>query len=271
VTTSSRRGNGRLGGPVERVDAVIFDTDGVVTRTATVHAAAWTRTFDEYLRGRAGATGAPFVPFSAEDYVRHVDGRSRYDGVAAFLASRGIRLPRGEPGDPRDRETVCGLGNRKNEHFLTQVREHGVEPFASTLALARRLQQRAIRTAVVSASESCATVLAAAGATELFDVRVDGLDAASLGLASKPDPALFLEAARRLGTDPATTAVVEDALAGVEAGRRGDFGLVVGVDRTGHAEDLAEHGADVVVPDLAYLDFDEEGRWTVVTGPAEHG
>jgi beta-phosphoglucomutase family hydrolase len=262
--------SGRPNGPVERVASVIFDTDGVVTRTATVHAAAWKKLFDEYLRRRADATGEPFRPFSEEDYVRFVDGRSRYDGVRNFLASRGVLLPSGEPGDPWEAETVDGLGNRKNEYFLAQLRENGVRPFDSTVALVRGLRQRAIRTGVVSASENCAAVLAAAGVAELFDVRVDGQDAAALGLASKPDPALYLEAARRLGTAPARVAVVEDALAGVEAGRRGKFGLVVGVDRTGHGDALAAHGADVVVPDLAYLDFDDEGRWTVVTGPAEH-
>ena len=264
-------GNWRTNGPVERIAAVIFDTDGVVTRTATVHAAAWKALFDEYLRRRADATGEPFVPFADEDYVRYVDGRSRYDGVQGFLTSRGIVLPRGEPGDPSDRETVCGLGNRKNEHFLAQLRDHGVEPFDSTLNLARRLRRRGLRTGVVSASENCAAVLAAVDAGQLFDVRVDGLDAAALGLASKPDPALFLEAARRLDTVPARAAVVEDALAGVEAGRRGGFGLVVGVDRTGHTEALLDHGADVVVADLADLDVDEKGRWTVVAMRAEHG
>jgi beta-phosphoglucomutase family hydrolase len=262
-------GNLRTNGPVERIAAVIFDTDGVVTRTATVHAAAWKALFDEYLRRRAAATGEPFVPFVDEDYVRYVDGRSRYEGVEAFLASRGIVLPAGEPGDPSDRETVCGLGNRKNENFLAQLRDHGVEPFDSTLALVRRLQRRAIRTAVVSASENCAAVLDAVGARQLFDVRVDGVDAAALGLASKPDPALFLEAARRLDTEPASAAVVEDALAGVEAGRRGGFGLVVGIDRTGHSDALVDHGADVVVSDLAALDVDDEGQWTVVAVPTE--
>jgi trehalose 6-phosphate phosphatase len=258
---------GRADGPVERVVAVIFDTDGVVTRTATVHAAAWKALFNEYLRRRADATGQQFVAFSDEDYVRYVDGRSRYEGVEEFLASRDIVLPPGEPDDAPDRETVCGLGNRKNEHFVAQVRNHGVEPFHSTLELARRLRERRIRTAVVSASENCAAVLDAACATPLFDVRVDGLDAAALGLASKPNPALFLEAARRLGTPPARAAVVEDALAGVQAGRTGGFGLVVGVDRTGHADALGDHGADVVVNDLAELDIDDTGRWTVAAGP----
>jgi alpha,alpha-trehalase len=263
--------DGRTDGPAERLAAVIFDTDGVVTRTASVHAAAWKALFDEYLRHRAESTGQPFVPFGDEDYVRYVDGRSRHDGVEGFLASRGIVLPPGEPDDPPERATVCGLGNRKNEHFLAQLRDHGVEAFDSTLDLVRRLQQRAIRTAVVSASENCAAVLAAVDATQLFDVRVDGRDAAALGLAGKPDPALFLEAARRLEVAPSRAAVVEDALAGVEAGRRGGFGLVVGVDRTGHTDALEECGADVVVPDLAHLDVDNEGQWTIVARPAEHG
>ncbi len=262
VTEGSTSGDGHRV-PVPRVAAVIFDTDGVITRTASVHAAAWKAMFDDFLRRWAEKTGEPFVPFDDEDYVRDVDGRARYDGVAGFLATRGIPLPRGEPSDPPDRDTVCGLGNRKNDAFAAQVREHGVEPFESTLVLARSLRAHGIRTAVVSASENCAAVLAAAGADGLFDVRVDGLDAAALGLAGKPDPALFLEAARRLGVAPGQAAVVEDALAGVEAGRRGGFGLVVGVDRTGHADALAAHGADVVVADLAYLDVDDEGRWSV--------
>jgi HAD superfamily hydrolase (TIGR01509 family) len=253
----------RTGAPVEHVRAVIFDTDGVVTRTATVHAAAWKSLFDQYLRGRAAVTGEPFVPFADEDYARYVDGRARYDGVEAFLASRGIVLPRGVPADPSDRETVCGLGNRKNAQFLAQIASHGVEPFESTLALVRVLRSAGIATAVVSASENCAAVLDAVGAGELFDARVDGIDAAAEGLAGKPDPALFLEAARRLDVPPSHAAVVEDALAGVEAGRRGGFGLVVGVDRTGHAEALAAHGADVVVDDLAALHVDADGRWAV--------
>jgi alpha,alpha-trehalase len=254
---------GRTDGPAERVDAVVFDTDGVITRTATVHAAAWKELFDDFLRRRAAATGDPFVAFSDEDYLRFVDGRARYDGVDAFLRSRDVILPRGEPADPSDRETVCGLGNRKNDHFVALVREHGVEPFESSLALVRTLRARGIRTAVVSASENCAAVLDAAGASGLFDARVDGLDATRLGLAGKPAPDLFVEAARRLGVEPAQTTVVEDALAGVEAGRNGGFGLVVGVDRQGQAAALAARGADVVVADLADFDVDESGRWSV--------
>jgi beta-phosphoglucomutase family hydrolase len=253
-------------GPVRRLIAVIFDTDGVVTRTASVHRAAWKALFDSYLRDRASSSGEAFVPFDEEDYVRYVDGVARYEGVEGFLDSRGISIPRGLPGDAPGTDSVCALGNAKNEQFLEQIRLHGVEPFETTLALARDLHRSEIATAVVSASESCAAVLRAAGAADLFDVRVDGVDAKELGLASKPDPALFLEAARRLGVDPADAAVVEDALAGVDAGRRGHFGLVVGVDRTDHATALKEHGADVVVADLASFTVHPDGTWSVGPG-----
>lgn len=255
---------GRTDPPVEKVLAVIFDTDGVVTRTASVHAAAWKGLFDSYLRERAETTGSGFVEFSDDDYLRYVDGKARADGVASFLASRGIDLPVGGPEDPPGAETVWGLGNSKNEVFTKIVADRGVEAFSTTLDLARSLRRSGIRTGVVSASENCAAVLAAAGAADLFEVRVDGLDAASLGLPGKPDPALFLEAARRLDVAPAAAAVVEDALAGVEAGRRGGFGLVVGVDRNGHPDELARHGADVVVSDLAQLEVDDHGGWRVV-------
>jgi len=257
----------RTDGPAAAVEAFIFDTDGVVTRTAVVHAGAWKQIFDEELRARADATGQAFVPMSDSDYLRYVDGKARFDGVAAFLASRGIELPYGDPDDPPERETVCGLGNRKNERFLEIVASDGVAPFESTLDLVRGLRAAGIRTAVVSASENAAAILDAAGAGDLFEARVDGLDARALGLPGKPDPALFLEAARRIGVAPPATAVVEDALAGVEAGRRGSFGLVVGVDRGGQADELTAHGADIVVPDLAFLDVDADGRWS--TRPRE--
>lgn len=242
------------------ITAFIFDTDGVVTRTATVHAAAWKALFDAFLAEHAASAGVPFVPFTDDDYRRYVDGRARYDGVAAFLESRGIALAHGSPDDPVDRPTVCGLGNRKNEAFVAEVREHGVEPFESTLALVRRLREDGIRTAVVSASENCQAILEAARADGLFDVRVDGLDATRLGLASKPEPDLFLEAARRLGVRPEQAAVVEDAIAGVQAARRGGFGLVVGVDRVGTPDVLRANGADVVVADLAQLGLDDHAR-----------
>lgn len=261
----------RRGGPVARLRGAIFDTDGVVTRTATVHRTAWKALFDEFLRGRAVDDGSAFSPFTDEDYARFVDGKPRYDGVESFLASRGITLPRGMPADEAGSATVCGLGNTKNGHFLAAVREHGVEPFTSTLDLVRRMREVGLAVAVVSASENCRLVLEAAGAAELFDVRVDGVDSAELGLAGKPDPALFLEAAGRLGVAPADAVVVEDAIAGVEAGRRGGFGLVVGVDRNHMAASLLDHGADVVVTDLRELTVTEDARWEVHSDAAFHG
>lgn len=235
----------------DTIRAVIFDTDGVVTRTADVHARAWKRLFDTFLAERAAGEGAPFVAFSDDDYFRYVDGKPRYDGVESFLESRSIALPRGTPTDGPDQRTVCGLGNRKNGYFHDHLHEHGVEPFASTLRFAADLRAAGVATAVISASENCAEILESAGATSFFDVRVDGLDANRLALPGKPDPAIFLEAARRLGVAPGDAAIVEDAISGVEAGRAGGFALVIGVDRVGQGDALVTHGADVVVPDLA--------------------
>jgi len=243
-----------------RVQAVIFDTDGVITDTAAVHASAWKQLFDSYLYQRARAEGGEFVPFDpGEDYRRYVDGKPRYDGVASFLESRGISLPRGGPDDPPSDDTVCGLGNQKNQYFVKHLRTQGVEAFASTVEFIHGLQALGIHIAVISASKNCKEVLEAAGVLDLFEVRVDGVVSAELGLAGKPDPAVFLEAARRLGVSAAEAAVVEDAIAGVEAGRRGEFGLVVGVDRTGHPEELAASGADIVVSDLSELTADDTG------------
>ena len=246
-------------------DAVIFDLDGVVTQTAAVHAAAWKRLFDAYLAECAARTGtspgapdpsggAPGAlrPFDLEaDYRLHVDGKPRYDGVRDFLASRGIELPMGDPADPPERETVCGLGNRKNDFFNAEVREHGVRTFPSTVTLIHELRDAGIRVGLMSSSKNTAMVLDVTGTTDLFEVRVDGVVAEQVGLPGKPDPAMYLETARRLGVAAARSVVVEDALSGVEAGRRGRFGLVIGVDRLGQAAELAEAGADVVVDDLA--------------------
>ena len=237
--------------PAADFDAVVFDMDGVVTQTATVHAAAWKALFDAFLEERAQRSGEPFRPFDLEaDYLPYVDGKARYDGVRDFLASRGITLPWGDPADPPDAETVCGLGNRKNDYFLRVVAEKGVQPFATTVALIGRLHEAGVRTAIISASKNASAILDAAGVRDLFAAQVDGTVAERLGLPGKPDPAVFVEAARRLGIAPPRAVVVEDAEAGVEAGHRGGFGLVVGVDRAGHAAALREHGADVVVKDL---------------------
>jgi alpha,alpha-trehalase len=243
---------------LDGLEAVVFDTDGVLTDTASVHAAAWKRLFDEYLARRSEGLGEPFRRFEHADYLHHVDGRSRYDGVAGFLTSRGIQLPWGVPADPPGRGTVCGLGNAKDRWFVAHLREHGADAFPTSVGFVRRLRGAGVRTAVVSASRNMVAVLEAAGLRDLFDVEVDGVEADRLGLAGKPDPALFLEAARQLGVVPARAAVVEDALAGVEAGRRGGFGLVVGVDRGGQAAALAARGADVVVDDLGRLDIEGE-------------
>jgi alpha,alpha-trehalase len=240
---------------LDDLDAVVFDMDGVVTETAVVHAASWKRLFDEYLQARAERTGEPFEPFDEQaDYQRYVDGRNRYDGVRTFLASRGIELPWGDPGDDADRETVCGLGNRKDGYFKAHLREQGARAYESTVDLVRRLRARGVRVGIVTSSRNAEEVLGAAGVRELFDEKVDGVDAAELQLAGKPDPATFVEVAHRLGVEPGRAAVVEDALAGVEAGRRGGFALVVGVDRTGQGDALREAGAHVVVTDLAELD-----------------
>jgi trehalose 6-phosphate phosphatase len=250
---------------LDGLDAVVFDTDGVLTDTASVHAAAWKRLFDEYLALRTSRGQEPFRPYEQADYLRSIDGRPRYDGVAGFLASRGLQLPWGDPDDPPDRETVCGLGNAKDRFFVAHLGEHGADPFPTSVAFVRKLRERGLRTAVVSASRNMVAVLESVGLRELFDAEVDGIEAARLGLPGKPDPALFLEAARRLGVTPDRAAVVEDALAGVEAGRRGRFAVVVGVDRGGQAAALAEHGADVVVTDLGDLVL--EGTGAAQGGP----
>jgi HAD superfamily hydrolase (TIGR01509 family) len=237
------------------IDAVVLDTDGVVTDTARTHAAAWKRAFDEFLRDRGRRAGTSLPPFDIEaDYLRFVDGRARADGARAFLASRGIVLPeRSDDAGPGrgDAETLDSLLDRKTRYFLDEVREHGVVAFPSTVAFLRELRSRGAATAAVSASRNCGPVLRAAGVEGLVDARVDGLDAERLGLAGKPDPALFLEAARRLGAPPRRCALVEDALVGVEAGRRGGFGLVIGVDRQGLLrEEMADRGVQQVVGDL---------------------
>ncbi len=239
---------------LERIDAVLFDLDGVITDTASVHAAAWKDVFDGVLKAWEQRDGGELRPFDAdEDYRRYVDGRPRVDGVEAFLSSRGISLPRGEPDDPPERETAWGVGNRKNVEFLRRIGEGGVKAFPSTLALIGQLRDRGVAVAVFSSSRNCVPVLESAGVPDLFDAKVDGVDAAELGLPGKPDPAVLLEAARRLGAREDRTAIVEDALAGVEAGRRGGFGLVVGVDRAAHRDSFREAGADVVVSDLSEL------------------
>jgi beta-phosphoglucomutase family hydrolase len=238
----------------EGIRACLFDLDGVLTQTAKTHAKAWKAMFDEYLRGRAEQRGDEFVPFDdVGDYDRYVDGMPRYDGVRAFLASRGITLPEGEPSDPASAETVTGLGNRKNELVLSLIREQGVEPYEGSVRYLRAVRDAGLRCAVVSSSSNCREVLVAAGMENLFDERVDGITAQRERLKGKPAPDSFVFAAHALGVEPPRAAVFEDALAGVAAGRAGAFGFVVGVDRHQQADALREHGADVVVTDLAEL------------------
>jgi beta-phosphoglucomutase family hydrolase len=243
----------RLGlpGPIA---ACLFDLDGVLTQTAVVHAAAWKKMFDAFLRTRSEQTGEPFVPFDpGRDYDEYIDGKLRYDGVRSFLASRGVELPEGEPSDPPDATTVHGLGNRKNELVLALIRESGIDVYEGSVRYVHAVRDAGLRRAVVSASANTQEVLEAARIADLFEVRIDGVVAADEHLRGKPEPDTFLAAAKALGVDVARAAVFEDALAGVAAGRAGGFGLVVGVDRVGQAGALREHGADVVVSDLAEL------------------
>jgi beta-phosphoglucomutase family hydrolase len=236
------------------VNTCLFDLDGVLTKTAKVHASAWKEMFDAYLRERAQREGGEFVPFDpVADYDRYVDGKPRYEGVQSFLDARGIDLPRGDPSDPPAAETVDGLGNRKNEIVLRRIRERGVEPYEGSVRYVHAARDAGMRRAVVSSSTNCRDVLVAAGIEDLFEVRIDGVVAEREGLRGKPAPDTFLAGARRLGAAPSAAVVFEDALAGVEAGRAGEFGFVVGVDRTGQADALREHGASVVVSDLAEL------------------
>ena len=248
-------------------DAGLFDLDGVLTKTARVHAAAWKRLFDGFLGQRAARTGEAFVPFDVDaDYRRYVDGKPRYDGVADFLASRGIELPFGTPEDGPGAPTVHGLGNLKDQYFTEQLEQHGVEVFEAAIALVRILRAQEIKTAVVSSSNNCAAVLQSAGISQLFDARVDGLDITRLSLNGKPAPDAFLEAAQRLKTEPSRAVVVEDAIVGVEAGRAGRFGCVIGVDRSGQSQALREAGADVVVTSLDQIKIAAEppSAWSLV-------
>jgi beta-phosphoglucomutase family hydrolase len=238
----------------DNVQVCLFDLDGVLTRTATVHAAAWKEMFDGYLRERAARKGEKFVPFDpVADYTRHVDGKPRYDGVRSFLAARSIELPEGESDDPPDAETVRGLGNRKNELVLRLIREGGVEVYEGSVRYLEAASDAGLRCAVVSSSANTRDVLVTAGIEAFFEARIDGVVAEREGLKGKPAPDTFLAGARALDATPEEAAVFEDALAGVEAGWAGGFACVVGVDRAGQAEALREHGASVVVSDLSDL------------------
>jgi beta-phosphoglucomutase family hydrolase len=238
----------------DKFEAVLFDLDGVLTATAKVHAACWKQAFDEFLQRRADRISETSQPFDIKkDYEEYVDGKPRNDGVQSFLQSRGIKLPYGDPDDPSDRETICGLGNRKNDLFNQALKDQGVEVFDGSVAWLRQVRQKGLKTAVVSSSKHCQAIIEVAGLADLFDARVDGKVAEELNLKGKPAPDTFLKAAEQLQVPPEKAVVVEDATAGVEAGHNGGFALVIGVDRKGDAEALRQHGADLVVSDLKEL------------------
>jgi beta-phosphoglucomutase family hydrolase len=241
-------------------DAVAFDLDGVVTDTARIHFRAWKQTFDAFFEARSRRESLALMPFTLEDYRKYIDGRPREDAIHAFLAARGVGVAEGNKSDGP--ETVNGLAERKDGLFLALMRSGGVDVYPSTVALIRRLRALGLKTAVVSASRNCQEILQTARLDQLFDVRVDGRDAVTLGLQGKPAPDTFLEAAQQLGTSPTGSVVIEDAIAGVAAGRAGGFGLVIGIDRSGHAADLEAAGADIVVPDLSQIDLELEDGLT---------
>jgi beta-phosphoglucomutase family hydrolase len=235
-------------------DAVLLDLDGVITDTASLHAACWKQMFDEYLQKRAAQRGEAFRPFDlVTDYRLHVDGKPRFDGVRDFLASRDIQLPEGRPDDPPQTETVGGLGNRKNDLINKVIRDAGVEPYEGSVKLIQQLRDRGFKIAVVTSSQNCEAVLKAVGLDAFFDARVDGNLIHAQGLAGTPAPDTFLAAATLLGVQPARSVVIEDALSGVQAGSVGNFGLVIGVARKGNADELRQHGAHRVVSDLGEL------------------
>jgi beta-phosphoglucomutase family hydrolase len=237
---------------VERFEALIFDLDGVITQTASIHARAWKQLFDEFLARQTAQTGVPFAPFDAEtDYRRYVDGKARIAGVLSFFAARGIAVPTGAPGDRPEQGTAQGLAGRKDHYFVELLAREGVRVFDSAPPLLEEARRRGARTAVASSSHHCAEIVRAGGLTALFDVRVDGIDLDRLGLRGKPAPDMFLEAARRLGTPPTRTVVFEDATAGIAAACAGGFGLAVGVGRDVQAAALLESGADQVLADLS--------------------
>ena len=238
----------------DSIRACLFDLDGVLTQTAKVHAAAWKQMFDEFLRGWADSHGKEFVPFDeVEDYDQYVDGKPRSDGVRSFLASRGIELPQGFPDDPPSAQTIAGLGNHKNEIVLKLIHENGVEPYEGSVRYVHAVIKAGLKRAVVSSSTNTREVLRAAKLEDLFDEIIDGVVAEREHLKGKPAPDTYLAGARAVGVEPGEASVFEDALAGVEAGRAGSFGVVVGVDRVGQADALKAHGADLVVRDLAEL------------------
>jgi beta-phosphoglucomutase family hydrolase len=238
----------------DKYDAILLDLDGVITDTANLHAACWKQMFDEYLQKRATERGEAFRPFDlATDYQLYVDGELRFDGVRDFLTSRGIQLPEGSPEDPPQVETVCGLGNRKNDLVNKVIEGIGVKPYEGSVQFIHQIRGQGFKIAVVTSSQNCTAVLKAAKLDAVFEVQVDGNMIHAQQLAGKPGPDAFLTAAKLLGVEPMRTVVIEDAISGVEAGSNGKFGLVIGVARKGNAEELKRHGAHLVVDDLSEL------------------
>ncbi|MGQ3685656.1 MAG: trehalose-phosphatase [Candidatus Loosdrechtia sp.] len=249
-------------------DAVIFDLDGVVTDTANVHAKSWKRLFDNFLSSYSTRNDKPFKPFETDtDYRIYVDGKPRFDGVRSFLMSRGIRLPEGSPDDVPGKETIYGLGKLKNEYFLKYIQDQGVDVYESTVDCIHDLKKHGFKTAIISSSKNCAMILDSGNLSDLFDVRVDGVDSEILGIAGKPAPDIFIEAARQLKVKPERAVVIEDAISGVQAGRAGGIGMVIGVDRTGNRESLLKNGADAVVEDLSGIAV-TDGRETLKPLPS---
>jgi len=243
-------------------DVVIFDLDGVVTKTALVHSAAWKKVIDGYLKEREKKYQEPFEEFTrTNDYLSYVDGKPRYKGVASFLESRGIDIPFGDPKDPPGKETVCGLGNLKNRAFNQILKENGAEVYDSTVALIHALKEAGIRVGVASSSKNCAAVLEATGLLDLFEYRVDGVVSAELNIPGKPEPDIFTTTCDNLGVTYDRAVVVEDAVSGVQAGAKGNFGLVLGVAREENEEELKINGADIVVTDIQEIDIDGIERW----------
>jgi len=243
---------------------IIFDLDGVVTKTAQVHAAAWKEMFDEYLRLREKRDGEVFKEFTyEEDYLTYVDGKPRYNGVQSFLESRAVQILFGDPGDHSDKETVCGLGNRKNDKFLEVLNKEGVQAYDSTIAIIKQLKLENLRIGVASSSKNCLPILKKTGLESYFETRVDGVVSAELKLQGKPKGDIFVKAAENLNIDPKSSIVVEDAVSGVQAGKNGGFGLVIGLARENNQKDLLENGADVVVDDFEGVNLDKIEQWFI--------
>ncbi len=243
-------------------DAVIFDLDGVITQTALVHSQAWKKMFDDYLRDREEKLGEPFKEFShQDDYLPYVDGKPRYKGVKSFLESRDIQLPFGDPDDSPDNETVCGIGNRKNIAFNQILEANGVKEYPSTVKLIHTLKAKGIHVGVASSSKNCKPVLEAIGLLDLMETRIDGVVSAELGLNGKPEPDIFTTAADRLGVSYDRAVVVEDAVSGVQAGKKGNFGLVLGIAREDNRQELLLGGADIVVEDIDEIGFEGIEEW----------